>query len=64
MSFNPLEFALFLPLVFLPYWFGFNRSLKFQHLLVSYRNFVFHSDASLIKRVQLDYSKTINPYKL
>lgn len=39
MLFNSLDFALFLPIVFLLYWFVFNKSLKNQNvflLLVSY----------------------------
>src|SRR5690554_7763138 len=39
MLFNSLDYALFLPIVFLLYWFVFNKSLKNQNvflLLVSY----------------------------
>ena len=34
MLFNSLEFALFLPVVFLLYWFVFSRSLRAQNLFV------------------------------
>ena len=34
MLFNSFEFALFLPVVFLLYWFVFNRSLRAQNLFV------------------------------
>ena len=32
MLFNSFEFLLFLPIVFLLYWFVFNRSLKWQNV--------------------------------
>jgi hypothetical protein len=31
MSFNSIDFALFVPIVFLFYWFVFNRNLKAQN---------------------------------
>ncbi len=34
MLFNSLEFALFLPLVFLLYWFVFNKNLMFQNIFL------------------------------
>ena len=39
MLFNSFEFAIFLPIVFLLYWFVFNRQVKLQNaflLIVSY----------------------------
>jgi len=34
MLFDSLDFAVFLPLIFILYWFVFNRSLRFQNLLI------------------------------
>lgn len=38
MLFNSIQFAIFLPVVFLLYWFVFNRNLKLQNLFVDYVN--------------------------
>lgn len=42
MLFNSLEFAVFLPVVFLLYWFVFNRSVKWQNLFVVVASYVFY----------------------
>ena len=42
MLFNSLEFILFLPLVFVLYWFIFNRRLKHQNLLILISSYVFY----------------------
>lgn len=42
MLFNSLDFAIFLPIVFLLYWFVFNKNLKRQNLLVVVASFVFY----------------------
>lgn len=42
MLFNSLEFALFLPLVFLLYWFGFNKNLKLQNLFIVIVSYIFY----------------------
>ena len=42
MLFNSLEFAVFLPVVFLLYWFVFNRSVKGQNLFVVVASYVFY----------------------
>ena len=42
MLFNSLEFALFLPLVFLLYWFVFNRNLKWQNFFVVVVSYLFY----------------------
>jgi len=42
MSFISLEFAIFLVIVFLLYWFVFGRSLKWQNLLVMVASYVFY----------------------
>lgn len=42
MLFNSLEFLIFLPIVFLLYWFVFNRDLRFQNLLVVVVSYIFY----------------------
>ena len=42
MLFNSIEFAAFLPLVFLPYWFVFNRNLKLQNLFIVAVSYLFY----------------------
>ncbi len=42
MLFNSLQFFLFLPVVFLLYWFVFNKSLKWQNLLVLVASYFFY----------------------
>lgn len=42
MLFNSLEFALFLPIVFLIYWFVLNRNLKIQNLLIVVASYIFY----------------------
>ncbi|WP_081210002.1 MBOAT family O-acyltransferase [Salegentibacter sediminis] len=42
MLFNSLDFAIFLPIVFILYWFVFNKSLKWQNLLVAVASYVFY----------------------
>ena len=42
MLFNSLEFAVFLPVVFLLYWFVFNRNVKWQNLFVVVASYVFY----------------------
>lgn len=42
MLFNSFEFLLFLPIVFLLYWFVFNRSLKWQNAFVVVVSYVFY----------------------
>jgi len=42
MSFNSIEFLLFLPIVFLLYWFVFNKNLKSQNLLILVSSYVFY----------------------
>ena len=42
MLFNSFEFAIFLPIVFLLYWFVFNRSLRQQNLFVVVASYVFY----------------------
>lgn len=42
MLFNSLEFALFLPLVFLLYWFVFNRNLRLQNLFIVGISYLFY----------------------
>ena len=42
MLFNSIEFAVFLPLVFMLYWFVFNRKLKLQNLFIVVASYVFY----------------------
>ena len=42
MLFNSIGFAIFLPIVFLLYWFVFNKSLKLQNLFVVAASYVFY----------------------
>ncbi len=42
MLFNSIEFAIFLPAVFLLYWFFINRNLKFQNLLLVVASYIFY----------------------
>lgn len=42
MIFNSLDFAFFLPIVFILYWFVFNKNLKLQNLLVVVSSYIFY----------------------
>ena len=42
MLFNSLEFAVFLPVVFLLYWFVFNRNVRGQNLFVVVASYIFY----------------------
>ena len=42
MLFTSIEFAVFLPIVFLLYWFVFNRNLKLQNLFIVVVSYVFY----------------------
>ena len=42
MLFNSIEFAIFLPLVFLLYWFVFGKNLKLQNLFIVVASYVFY----------------------
>ena len=43
MLFNSIDFAIFLPIVFVLYWFVAHRSLKHQNLLVVLASYVFYA---------------------
>lgn len=43
MLFNSLDFAIFLPIVFLFYWFVVNRKLKIQNCLIVVASYVFYA---------------------
>ena len=47
MLFNSFEFLLFLPIVFLLYWFVFNKSLKNQNILILLASYFFYGWWSL-----------------
>jgi D-alanyl-lipoteichoic acid acyltransferase DltB (MBOAT superfamily) len=42
MLFNSLDFAIFLPIVFVLYWFIINKNLKFQNLLIVGASYLFY----------------------
>lgn len=42
MLFNSVDFALFLPLVFILYWFGTNKNLRLQNVLLVLASYVFY----------------------
>jgi len=42
MLFNTIDFAIFLPIVFLLYWFVANKNLKLQNLLIVVASYVFY----------------------
>ena len=42
MLFNSIEFAVFLPIVFLLYWFVFNKNLKLQNIFIVAASYVFY----------------------
>ena len=42
MLFNSIEFAIFLPIVFLLYWFVFGKNLKLQNLFIVVVSYVFY----------------------
>jgi len=42
MLFNSLTFALFLPIVFVLYWFVFQRNLKAQNFFIVVASYVFY----------------------
>jgi alginate O-acetyltransferase complex protein AlgI len=42
MLFNSIDFAVFLPIVFLLYWFVANRSLRIQNLFVTIVSYIFY----------------------
>ena len=42
MLFNSLDFAIFLPIVFVLYWFVVNKNLKLQNVLIVIASYVFY----------------------
>ncbi len=42
MLFNSIDFAIFLPIVFLVYWFVTNKNLKLQNLLIVIASYIFY----------------------
>lgn len=42
MLFNSIDFAVFLPIVFLLYWFAFNKNIKLQNLFLIIASYVFY----------------------
>ena len=42
MLFNSIEFLIYLPVVFLLYWFVFNRKIKLQNLFIVIVSYLFY----------------------
>jgi len=42
MLFNSIDFAIFLPIVFLLYWFVSNKNLKLQNFLLVVASYIFY----------------------
>ena len=42
MLFNSIDFAIFLPIVFILYWFGTNKNLKLQNFLIVAASYIFY----------------------
>ncbi|TRZ44959.1 MBOAT family O-acyltransferase [Robertkochia solimangrovi] len=42
MLFNSLDFAIFLPIVFIIYWFVFPNNLKLQNLIIVFASYIFY----------------------
>lgn len=42
MLFNSIEFAIFLPILFMLYWYGFNKQLKTQNALLLVASYIFY----------------------
>lgn len=43
MLFNTIDFAIFMPIVFLLYWFVFNKSLRVQNLFLIFASYFFYA---------------------
>src|SRR5690606_21864878 len=43
MLFNSLDFAIFLPIVFILYWFVAHKNLKFQNVLIVFASYIFYA---------------------
>ena len=42
MIFNSIDFAIFLPIVFILYWFVFNKNIKSQNILIILASYFFY----------------------
>lgn len=42
MLFNSIDFAIFLPCVFVLYWFVFNKNIKYQNLFIVFSSYLFY----------------------
>lgn len=43
MLFNSIEYAIFLPIIFILYWFVFNKSIKLQNLVLLLFSYIFYA---------------------
>jgi len=60
MLFNSIDFAIFFPIVFILYWFVFNRNLKLQNLFILAASYVFYGWWSWIFLTLIFYSTVID----
>ncbi len=42
MLFNSIDFAIFLPVIFILYWFVFNKTIKTQNALIAVSSYIFY----------------------
>ncbi len=69
MLFNSLSFAIFLPVVFILYWFVTNKNLRFQNILLLVASFFFYACWDyrflflLVFSIALDYFTGIKMYE-
>ena len=61
MLFNSLDFAIFLPLVFILYWFVFKKSLKWQNVFLIIASYIFYGWWD-IKFLLLIFISTLTDY--
>tara|TARA_B100001939_G_scaffold310018_1_gene291645 strand:+ start:859 stop:2307 length:1449 start_codon:yes stop_codon:yes gene_type:complete len=43
MLFNSIDFAIFLPLCFIIYWFFLNNNIKYQNLFIAFSSYIFYA---------------------
>ncbi|MDA3886894.1 MAG: MBOAT family protein [Candidatus Delongbacteria bacterium] len=60
MLFNSIDFAIFLPIVFILYWFITSRNLKFQNLLIVVASYIFYGWWNWIFLSLIFYSTVID----
>ena len=43
MLFNSIDFAIFLPICFVIYWFVLNNNIKYQNLFIAFSSYIFYA---------------------